>query len=87
VYLCELDVHGAGATLHEALEDLAEAMLEYADDWVDHLRHAPNHQHRAGYVHRIELAGDTQGVVAMLTADADAEEYSGAGSAEDPGAR
>ena len=28
VYLHELDVHGVGGTLDEALDDLAEAMLE-----------------------------------------------------------
>ncbi len=87
IYLFELDVHGVGGTLDEALEDLAEAMLEYADDWVDQLRHAPNHRHRAGYVRRIELAGDTQGVVAMLNADADAEAASRAEGADDPDAR
>jgi prevent-host-death family protein len=73
IYLYELDVHGVGDTLDEALNDLAEVMLEYAEDWVDQLRHAPNHAHRAGYVRRIEIAGDTAGVMALLNADADAE--------------
>jgi prevent-host-death family protein len=88
VYLFELDVHGVGATLDEALVDLAEVMLEYAEDWVDHLRHAPNHAPRAGYVRRIEIAGATAGVVAMLNADADAEAEAQAASSgkrpEDP---
>lgn len=89
IYLYELDVHGVGDTLDEALNDLAEVMIEYAEDWVDHLRHAPNHAPRTGYVRRIEIAGDTQGVVAMLNADADADACaaSGAESAEDPDAR
>jgi prevent-host-death family protein len=88
VYLFELDVHGVGAALDEALDDLAEVMLQYAEDWVDHLRHAPNHAPRAGYVRRIEIAGDTAGVVAMLNADADAEAEAQAASSgkrpEDP---
>ena len=89
VYLHELDVHGVGGTLDEALDDLAEAMLEYADDWVDHLRHAPNHAPRAGYVRRIEIAGDTEGVVAMLNADADADAQAAscAEGAENPNAQ
>jgi len=73
VFLHELDIHGVGVTLDDALVDLADAMLEYAEDWVDHLRHAPNHAPRAGYVRRIEIAGDAEGVVTMLNADADNE--------------
>lgn len=89
IYLYELDVHGVGGTLDEALADLAQAMLEYAEDWVDHLRHAPNHSQRAGYVRRIEIAGDTEGVETMLNsdADADARAASFAGSAEDQTAK
>ena len=41
-------------------------MLEYAQDWVDHLSKAPNHSDRAGFVRRIEIAGDEAGVIAML---------------------
>ncbi len=71
VWLPELETHGAGATLDEALADLADAMVEYAEDWVDHLRHAVNHAPRAGYVRRIQMAGDVAGVLAMLDRDSD----------------
>lgn len=77
VWLPELETHGVGATLDEALADLADAMVEYAEDWVDHLRHAVNHRPRAGYVRRIQLAGDVPGVLAMLDRDADAASEAG----------
>lgn len=82
VWLPELETHGVGPTLDEALEDLADVMVEYAADWVDHLRHSANHRPRDGYVRRIQLAGDAAGVVVMLERDADAA--SGAGGTETP---
>ena len=72
VWLPEIETHGVGATLDEALADLADTMVEYAEDWVGQLRHAANHRPRAGYVRRIQLAGDVAGVLAMLERDADA---------------
>jgi prevent-host-death family protein len=72
IYISELETHATGGTLDEALADLAEIMLEYAADWEDHLRAALNHRPRAGYVRRIQLAGDVSGVLAMLSRDAEA---------------
>lgn len=69
LWLPELNTHAVGATLDEALQRLADVMLEYAEDWEDHLRHAPNHRGNIGYVRRIELAGDIEGVVAVLSLD------------------
>jgi len=66
IYLTELDVHGVGATLREAEDDLLEAALEYVEDWEDHLYAAPNHRRNVGYVRRIELAGDAAGVRRVL---------------------
>jgi prevent-host-death family protein len=66
IYLMELDVHGVGATLQEAEDDLIEAALEYVEDWEDHLHAAPNHRSNAGYVRRLELAGDAAGVRRVL---------------------
>ena len=71
-WLPELRTHATGATLDEALGELADVMVEYADDWQDHLRLAANHRPLAGYVRRIQLAGDVAGVLAMLERDADA---------------
>ena len=73
LWLPELDTHAVGATLDEALRELADVMIEYAEDWEAHLRHAANHRGRVGYVRRIELAGDIAGVVALLALDAEAE--------------
>jgi len=77
IWLPELETHGVGAGIDDALDDLADAMVEYAADWVDHLRHAVNHRPRAGYVRRIQLAGDVIGVLAMLERDADAASEAG----------
>jgi len=77
VWLPELETHGVGATLEDALADLADAMVDYAADWVDHLRHTVNHRPRGGYVRRIQLAGDAPGVVTMLGRDADAASAAG----------
>jgi len=66
IYLTGLEVHGVGATLQEAEDDLLEAALEYVEDWEDHLYAAPNHRGNMGYVRRIELAGDAAGVRRVL---------------------
>lgn len=73
LWLPELNTHAVAATLDEALRELADVMLEYAEDWEDHLRHADNHRDNLGYVRRIELAGDLDGVVALLNVDAQAD--------------
>ena len=72
LWLPELNTHAVGATLEEALQELADVMLEYAEDWEDRLRHTPNHRGNVGYVRRIELAGDVERVVAMLNLDTEA---------------
>jgi prevent-host-death family protein len=69
IYLNELDVHGVGATLEEAQEDLIDAVLEYVDDWQDDLRSAPNHRQRAGFVRRLELARDRADAHLILFAE------------------
>jgi prevent-host-death family protein len=72
VWLPELEVHAAGSTVDEAMADLTEVMVEYAEDWQDHLHSVPNHYKRAGYVRRVQLAGDAAGVLTLLQRDADA---------------
>lgn len=81
-WLPEVEAHASGPTVEEAMADLADVMVEYAEDWQDHLRSAPNHRSRAGYVRRIQLAGDAAGVLALLERDADAA----GGAAGTPGA-
>lgn len=69
VWLPELDVYGQGATLEEATADLVDAARQYADEWEDGLRHAPNHRPRAGWVRRLQLAGDDATLRQVLFGD------------------
>lgn len=55
-----LPVHGDGATFDEAIDDLLEALCEYAEDWNDRLLDAPNHQDNWDVVEIIQLASDEQ---------------------------
>lgn len=60
VVLPGLPVHGDGETFDAALDDAVVALREYAEDWNDRLRRAPNHaQHRA-VVELVELSTDEQ---------------------------
>ncbi len=49
-----------GATLDEALTDLRESLREYAIDWHDHLRTAPNHSSNRALVTLIDLSDDEE---------------------------
>jgi len=49
-----------GATLADAVDGAVEALREYAADWSDHLRHAPNHRENWALVQIIELSTDAQ---------------------------
>jgi len=82
LWLPELDTHATAPTLDDALRELADVMLEYAEDWEEHLRHAANHRDNLGYVRRIELAGDVDGVLALLNVDSEADANAEAERAE-----
>lgn len=58
--LPDLPVHGDGRTLDEAVDDLVEALREYAEDWNDHLLEAPNHRDSWPLVQLVELSTDQQ---------------------------
>lgn len=51
-------VSATGDTLDEVLDDLILAAREYATDWIDHLRIAPNHQGNWGFVQLVALSDD-----------------------------
>jgi len=53
-------VHGDGTTFDEAVDDLIDALREYAEDWNDRLLNAPNHQGNWPVVEIVELATDAQ---------------------------
>jgi len=53
-------VHGDGVTFAEAIDDLALALREYAEDWNARLYQAPNHRGNRAVVELVELSDDTQ---------------------------
>ena len=56
LWVAGLPVDAGGASLQEAEDALLDALLDYADTWVETLRFAPNHKNKAGYVMRVLLA-------------------------------
>jgi hypothetical protein len=69
VVLPGLPVHGDGATFEEAIGDTIDALREYAADWDDHLRTAPNHAEHRQLVHLVQLSDDDQLREWLLAAD------------------
>ena len=55
-----LPVHGDGEGVDAAIDDLVEALREYADDWNDRLLDAPNHRESWPVVELVQLASDDQ---------------------------
>lgn len=53
-----LPVAADGDTFEEAIDELALALREYAEDWHDRLQHAPNHRENWGVVQLIGLSDD-----------------------------
>ncbi|WP_031465519.1 prevent-host-death protein [Sciscionella sediminilitoris] len=49
-----------GVTFDGAVEEMIDALREYAEDWQDHLLDAPNHQGNWGLVQLIALSDDQQ---------------------------
>ncbi|MGQ0464191.1 MAG: prevent-host-death protein [Sporichthyaceae bacterium] len=64
--LQDLPVHGEGDTFDEAIDDLIDALREYAEDWNDHLLDAPNHRDNWDVAEIAELATDEQLKVWLL---------------------
>lgn len=49
-----------GPTFDDAVLEMVDALREYAQDWVDHLRLAPNHRDHWGLVQLVALSDDEQ---------------------------
>lgn len=47
-----------GADLEEATEEFVTVLREYADDWIERLRLAPNHAQHWPLVHFVSLSSD-----------------------------
>lgn len=59
-FIPDVPVAADGASFEEAIDELALALREYAQDWHDRLRHAPNHTENWGLVQLISLSDDDQ---------------------------
>ncbi|MFT4164693.1 MAG: hypothetical protein QM650_05580 [Microlunatus sp.] len=60
IFLTGLPIAADGDTFDSALDELIDALREYAEDWSDHLRHAPNHEQNWDLVQLVELSTDEQ---------------------------
>jgi predicted RNase H-like HicB family nuclease len=60
VFIPGLPVAADGATFDEAIDEMVEALREYAQDWQDRLLRAPNHRENWGLVQLISLSDDDQ---------------------------
>ena len=58
VYLPGTPVAADGADLDAAAEEFVVALREYAEDWVERLRFAPNHAQHWPLVHFVSLSSD-----------------------------
>jgi predicted RNase H-like HicB family nuclease len=65
-------VHGDAETFDEAIDDLIDALREYAEDWNVRLHRAPNHQQQRSIVELVELSDDAQLRDWLLSRDATA---------------
>lgn len=60
VFIPGLPVAADGGSFDEAVDDMIDALREYAADWQDHLCSAPNHRDNWGLVQLISLTDDDQ---------------------------
>lgn len=49
-----------GLTVDDAIDDLITSLREYAEDWADRLRTAPNHEGNWPFVNLITLSTDAE---------------------------
>ncbi|WP_034089556.1 prevent-host-death protein [Streptacidiphilus albus] len=55
-----LPIAADGATFEEAIDELVDALREYAEDWHERLLNAPNHRDNWGLVQLISLSDNAQ---------------------------
>jgi predicted RNase H-like HicB family nuclease len=60
MFIPGLPLAAEGRTLEEATLDLIDALRDYAEDWVDHLRTAPNHEENWALVQIVDASTDEQ---------------------------
>jgi len=60
VFIPGLPIAADGSTFDEAINEMVDALREYAADWQDHLLDIPNHRENWGLVQMISLSDDDQ---------------------------
>lgn len=60
VFIPGLPVAADGASFDEAIDEMVDALREYAEDWQERLLNAPNHRNNWGLVHLISFSDDDQ---------------------------
>lgn len=60
VFIPGLPLAADGSGFDEAIAEMIEVLREYAEDWQDRLRTAPNHEANWGLVQLVELSTDEQ---------------------------
>lgn len=60
VFIPGLPVAADASTFDEAIQEMVDALREYAEDWQDRLLDAPNHRENWGLVQLICLSDDEQ---------------------------
>ncbi len=59
-FLPGVPVHGDAESFDGAIDDLIDALREYAEDWNERLHAAPNHAGHRSLVELVELSDDDQ---------------------------
>ncbi len=72
ILLPGVPVAAAGDTIEDAVEEMIEALRDYAQAWIQRLRLAPNHEDNWGLVQIVALASEEQLRRWLLAADQDA---------------
>jgi hypothetical protein len=60
IFVPGVPVAADGATIGEAVEEMVDALRDYAEAWTERLRLAPNHEDNWGLVQIVTLASDEQ---------------------------
>ena len=60
VFIPGLPIAADGATFDEAIDEMTQALREYAEDWQDRLLDAPNHRDNWGMVQLISISSDSE---------------------------
>ena len=68
VFLPGTPIAADGADLDEAAEEFVAALREYAEDWIERLRFAPNHVQHWPLVHFVSLISDAE-MIGWIRAD------------------